>query len=53
MRDMLGLNQDLVLATTFAEMWVDRQIADELSWIKAGTRKTPCKAEPSNSTCGC
>lgn len=40
MRDMLGLNQDLVLFTTFAEMWVDGQIADELSWIKAGTHKT-------------
>lgn len=40
MRNMLGLNQDLVLATTFAELWVDWQIADELSWIKVGTHKT-------------
>lgn len=36
MKGMLGLNQDLQLAATVAEMWVDGQILNQLSWIKAG-----------------
>lgn len=38
MKGMLG--HDLLLAATFAEMWVDGQIANQLNWIKAGAHKT-------------
>ena len=40
MKGMLGVNQDLLFTATFAEIQVDGQIANQLSWIKAGAHKT-------------
>lgn len=40
MKSMLDLNQDLLLAAAFAKMWLDGQVADQLSWIKAGAHET-------------